>query len=95
MAAPRLVDTLWDSLIPVSLHWRTPESRYPRLTPQWHDENAAIGMGIALVLALAWPRWRRAHLLGNWASLILVALTGFLGLIELLLFPPEAESASS
>ncbi|WPL17063.1 hypothetical protein Thiowin_02049 [Thiorhodovibrio winogradskyi] len=95
MAAPRLVDTLWDSLTPVNLQWRTPESRYPRLTPQWHGEKAAIGMSMALVLALAWLRWRRAPLLGNWASLILVALTGFLGLIALLLFPPEAESASS
>ncbi|MBK1647189.1 DUF4857 domain-containing protein [Rhabdochromatium marinum] len=89
MAEPRLVDTLWDSLTPFSLQWRLPESRYLQLRLCWHGAKACIGSGLALVLALAWLRWRRAPLLANRAFLALVVLTGFMGLIAFLLFPPE------
>ncbi len=89
MAEPRLVDQLWAALAPFRLELRDPNSRYFRLAVHVHGISALPGMGVAVLLAwlLLWRRGLR--FLAMTPSLLLVALSGFYGLLALLLFPPE------
>ena len=89
MAEPRLVDQVWEALVPFSLDLRDPNGRYVRLGVAVHGLSALPAVGLALLLAwlLLWQRGLR--FLSMVPSLLLVALTGLYGLIAVALIPPE------
>lgn len=93
MASPRLVDQIWELLAPFSLKTYDPGSRYLSLRPRWHGWNAAIGSALALVAAFLFLRRRGQGLGAQGPDLILVALTGFYGLLALFLLPPDESRA--
>jgi len=89
MAEPRLVDRLWEALVPFSLDLRDPDARHFRLNLKLHGPLALPAIGAALILARL-LLWRRGlHSLSMAPSLLLVALTGLYGLIAIALIPPE------
>ncbi len=89
MARPRLVDRTWDALLPFSLTLQDPNSRYLALDLRLHGPSALVGLLLALLPAYWLLRRRGLHGLAPIPSLLFVAVTGFYGLIALLLFPPE------
>ncbi|MBK1706605.1 DUF4857 domain-containing protein [Halochromatium glycolicum] len=90
MAEPRLVDRVWEALVPFSLDLRDPNGRYLRLSLDVHGPLALPGIGLALVLAWLLLRQRGLHLPSMLPTLLLVGLTGLYGLIAVALIPPEA-----
>lgn len=89
MAEPRLVDRVWEALVPFSLNLRDPNARYFRIRLDLHGLHALPAIGVALVLAwlLLWQPGVRLRSIVP--SLLLVAVTGLYGLIAVLLIPPE------
>jgi hypothetical protein len=95
MAEPRLVDRVWEALVPFSLDLHDPNGRYLRLSLDVHGPLALPAIGVALIIA--WLLlWRRGLRLLNIApSLLLVALTGLYGLIAVALITPETPQGSA
>lgn len=91
MAEPRLVDRMWEALVPFSLDLRDPNARYFRPSLRIHGPLALPAIGVALVIAwlLLWRRGLRP--LSMLPSLLLVALTGLYGLLAVALIPPEQQ----
>lgn len=89
MAEPRLVDQLWEALVPFRLELRDPNRRYFQFAVHVHGISALPAMGVAVLLTwlLLWRRGLR--FLAMTPSLLLVTLSGFYGLLALVLFPPE------
>lgn len=89
MAQPRLMDRIWEILVPFDVALRDPDSRYLGLSPRFH--GLAAGIGIAFSLLLALEVLRRRDIPPNRArgDLLLVVLSGLYGLLALLLIPPE------
>ncbi|MEA1051851.1 DUF4857 domain-containing protein [Lamprobacter modestohalophilus] len=92
MAEPRLVDRVWQTLVPFSLDLRDPNGRYLRLSLDVHALAALPASAVALLLAwlLLWRRGLR--FLAMTPSLLLVAFTGVYGLIAVGLIPPPEPS---
>ena len=89
MARTRLVDQIWNALLPFSMTLEDPNGRYLRLQFRGHGHLALIGIGLALVLAYWWLRHRGLRHRDLAPSLLLVAATGLYGLLANLLFPPQ------
>ncbi|TCT24041.1 DUF4857 domain-containing protein [Thiobaca trueperi] len=89
MAQPRLMDRIWEILVPFDVALRDPDSRYLGLSPRFH--GLAAGIGIAFSLLLALEVLRRRDIPPNRArgDLLLVVLSGLYGLLALILIPPE------
>lgn len=89
MASPRLIDQVWDMLVPFSLELHDPDSRYLGLSPHFHGLAAGIGVALALLLAFGVLRLRGIRPTQARMDLLLVVLGGLYGLLALILIPPE------
>ncbi len=89
MANPRLIDQVWEMLVPFSLELRDPDSRYLGLGPRFHGLSAGVGVALALILALWVLRLRGIRPTRARMDLLLVVLGGLYALLALLLIPPE------
>lgn len=89
MAQPRLIDHVWEMLVPFSLELRDPDHRYLSLRPHVHSLAAGIGVAFALLLALEVLRLRGIRPAQAKMDLLLITLTGLYGLLALILIPPE------
>ncbi len=89
MAQTRIVDQVWNTLLPFSLVLHDPNSRYLKLSLHGSGQTALIGIALAVVLGY-WLLRRRG--MRRWRllpSLFLLAVSGLYGLVAILLFPPE------
>ncbi len=89
MAAPRLPDQIRDFLSPFRLELRDPNSRYFAMQLIWNGNIAIFGSIAAMLLAVAYLRLRGYKPFSHPVDIALVLLSGFYGLIALILLPPD------